>query len=58
MRELAEIGWSESAYKPLAANIEGSLNQAAFVVQKLRSDMGNVHSTKPVISALIYDSIK
>lgn len=58
MRELSEIGWPESDYKPLTANIEGSLNQAAFVMQKLRSDMGDVHGTKPVISALIYDSIK
>lgn len=56
--ELAEIGWPESDYKPLSANIEGSLNQAAFVMQKLRSDMGDVHGTKPVINALVYDSIK
>ena len=58
VRELTEIGWSETDYKPLSANIEGSLNQAAFVMQKLRSDMGDVHGTKPVISALVYDSIK
>lgn len=58
VRELASIGWSEADYKPLSANIEGSLNQAAFVMQKLRSDMGDVHGTKPVISALVYDSIK
>ena len=58
VRELTEIGWPESDYKPLSANIEGSLNQAAFVMQKLRSDMGDVHGTKPVISALVYDSIK
>ncbi|QNI00304.1 hypothetical protein [Shewanella algae] len=58
IHELSEIGWPESDYKPLSANIEGSLNQAAFVMQKLRSDMGDVHGTKPVISALVYDSIK
>lgn len=58
MRELTEIGWPESDSKPLSSNIEGSLNQAAFVMQKLRSDMGDVHGTKPVISALVYDSIK
>ncbi|AVD64566.1 hypothetical protein ACJ8LH_13035 [Serratia sp. CY49633] len=56
--ELAEIGWTEPDYKLLSANIDGSLNQAAFVMQKLRSDMGDVHGTKPVISALVYDSIK
>lgn len=58
MHELTEIGWPESDYKPLSANIEGSLNQAAFVMQKLRSDMGDVHGTKPVITALVYNSIK
>jgi len=58
IQELQEIGWSEPDFKPLSSNLEGSLNQAAFVMQKLRSHMGDVHGTKPVISALIYDSIK
>jgi hypothetical protein len=56
--ELQEIGWRERDIKPLSSNLEGSLNQAAFVMQKLRSHMGDVHGTKPVISALVYDSIK
>lgn len=56
--ELKDIGWDESDVNPLSNNLEGSLNQAAFVMQKLRSGMGDVHGTKPVISALIYDSIK
>lgn len=58
IKELQEIGWSEPDFKPLSANLEGSLNQAAFVMQKLRSNMGDVHGTKPVLSALVYDSIK
>ncbi|GLO12107.1 hypothetical protein PPUJ20028_06880 [Pseudomonas putida] len=58
VQELVDIGWSDADYKPLASNLEGSLNQAAFVMQKLRSDMGDVHGTKPVINALVYDSIK
>ncbi len=57
-RELQEIGWGESDLKPLSSNLEGALNQAAFVMQKLRSNMGDVHGTKPVVSALVYDSIK
>jgi len=56
--ELEAIGWAESDYKPLSSNLDGSLNQAAYVMQKLRSDMGDVHGTKPVISALVFDSIK
>ena len=57
--ELANnIGWVETDYKPLSANLDGSLNQAAYIMQKLRADMGDVHGTKPVIAALVYDSIK
>lgn len=56
--ELLDIGWDESDINPLSSNLDGSLNQAAFVMQKLRSNMGDVHGTKPVVSALVYDSIK
>ena len=56
--ELQDIGWNVSDYKPLSSNLDGSLNQAAFIMQKLRSDMGDVHGSKPVVSALVYDSIK
>ncbi len=56
--ELTDIGWNDKDIGLLSRNIEGSLNQAAFVMQKLRSDMGDVHGTKPVINALVYDSIK
>jgi len=56
--ELQDIGWVESDFKPLFSNLDGALNQAAFVMQKLRSNMGDVHGSKPVISALVYDSIK
>ena len=58
IRELQEIGWSESDFKPLSSNLEGALNQAAFVMQKLRSNMGDVHGTKRVVTALVYDSVK
>jgi hypothetical protein len=56
--ELRGIGWGEVDFKPLSSNLEGALNQGAFVMQKLRSNMGDVHGTKPVISALVYDAIK
>jgi len=57
-KELRDIGWDNSDIKPLSNNLDGSLNQAAFIMQKLRSNMGDVHGTKPVLSALIYDSLK
>ncbi len=56
--EFQAIGWAESDYKILLSNLHGSLNQAAVVMQKLRSNMGDVHGTKPVISAIVFDSIK
>ncbi|MDP1931635.1 MAG: hypothetical protein Q8L60_09280 [Gammaproteobacteria bacterium] len=58
IQELQQIGWGDPDIKPLTSNLDGALNQAAFVMQKLRSDMGDVHGTKPVVSALVYDSIK
>lgn len=51
--ELRDIGWGEPDINPLSSNLDGSLNQAAFVMQKLRSNMGDVHGTKPVVSAKI-----
>lgn len=56
--ELEDAGWKENDITKLLENIIGSLNQAAFVMQKLRSGMSDVHGTKPVISAIVYDSIK
>ncbi|SMN02190.1 hypothetical protein SPONN_563 [uncultured Candidatus Thioglobus sp.] len=58
IKELQEINWDESDFKPLEKNLSGSLNQAAFIMQKLRAKMGDVHGTKPVLTALVYDSIK
>lgn len=56
--ELQAIDWPESDIKPFTHNFNGSLNQAAFIMQKLRSSMGDVHGSKPVVTALVYDSIK
>ncbi len=56
--ELREIKWDEPEILMLTDNLRKSLNQAAYVMQKLRSNMGDVHGTKPVISALAFDSIK
>lgn len=57
-KELQNINWSQSDIKPLVSNFTSALNQAAFIMQKLRSNMGDVHGTKSVVSALVYDSIK
>ncbi|WP_392552890.1 hypothetical protein RHO14_03240 [Orbus wheelerorum] len=54
----SQDGWDESDIKPFTKNLEGSFNQAAYVMQTLRSKIGDVHGTKSVIESLVYDSIK
>jgi hypothetical protein len=57
-RQLSEIEWKESNITQFKDNLKKSLNQAAYVMQILRSDMSDVHGTKPVIKPLVFDSIK
>jgi len=56
--ELRKLGWKEENIVPFKKNFEGALNQGAFVVQTLRSSMGDVHGTKPILRPLVFDSIK
>lgn len=56
--QLFELGWSQEDAQIFAKNVRGSLNQAAFVLQALRSKMGDVHGTKPILKPLVFDSIK
>ncbi len=56
--QLDDIGWESKDIKPLKKNLEGSLNQFAFVLQKLRAKMSDVHGTKPILSPLVFDSLK
>lgn len=57
-RQLVELGWEQQDAKIFAENVRGSLNQAAYVMQTLRSKMGDVHGTKPILKPLVCDSIK
>ena len=56
--ELIEIGWDDSQAQRLVQNLKGSLNQAAFVMQTLRSRMSDAHGSKPTIEAVVFDSLK
>ncbi len=56
--ELDDIDWKESGIIPFCKNFEGSLNQAAYVMQTLRANMSDVHGTKPVLRPLVFESIK
>ena len=57
-QQLEELGWEKSDARIFASNLFGSLNQAAYVMQSLRSKMGDVHGTKPILKPLVFDSIK
>ena len=56
--ELRTLGWEEREARRVAKNMEGSLNQGAFVMQSLRSRMSDVHGTQDVIPTVVFDSIK
>jgi hypothetical protein len=57
-QELAELGWNQGDIKMFKDNLSGALKQGAFVMQKLRSEMSDVHGTKPILKPLVFDSIK
>ena len=56
--DLAGLGWNEAEIKIFRENLVGSLNQAAYVMQTLRSKMADVHGTKPALEPIVFDSIK
>lgn len=57
-QDLIGLGWKSELADIFCKNLEGSINQAAFVMQTLRSNMSDVHGTKPVLKALVFDAIK
>lgn len=56
--ELTGLGLRPQDVTPLLGNLKGSLHQAAYVMQTLRSKVGDVHGTKPALRALVFDSLK
>jgi len=57
-QDLITLGWAPDMTETFCKNLEGSINQAAYVMQSLRSNMGDVHGTKPALKALAFDTIK
>lgn len=57
-QQLSEVQWKDSDITKFTDNLRKSLNQAAYVMQTLRSNMSDVHGTKPVIKSLAFDTIK
>ena len=56
--ELDSLGWDPAVTQRLVANLQGALNQGAYVMQTLRSGMSDVHGSKPVMNSLVFDSLK
>ncbi|WP_133670609.1 hypothetical protein [Burkholderia pseudomallei] len=52
-RQLDALGWPQADVSPFKKNLEGALNQGAYVMQTLRSHMGDVHGTKPILRSLV-----
>ena len=56
--ELTGMGWEEADADKLSKNLQGALNQGAYVMQTLRSRMSDVHGSKRVLNPLVFDSLK
>jgi hypothetical protein len=56
--ELISIGWDPKDAGLIRRNLEGMLNQAAYVMQSLRSRMGDVHGAKPALESVVFDALK
>lgn len=57
-QQLRELGWNEQEIVPFRKNFEGAMNQGAYIIQTLRSNMGDVHGTKPILKPLVFDCLK
>ena len=55
---LAELQWQPNDAGLFARNLEGALVRGAYVIQTLRSHMGDVHGSKPILRALVFDSLR
>ena len=57
-KELSSLDWEQKDVRMFSKNLEGALNQGAFVMQSLRAKMGDVHGTKPILKPLALDCLK
>ncbi len=57
-QQLHDLGWNQGDIKHFKQNLNKSINQAAYLMQELRSKMGDVHGTKPILKPLVYNSLK
>lgn len=56
--ELVSLGWDPKDADRLRKNLTSMLNQAAYVMQSLRSRMSDVHGAKPALESVVFDALK
>ncbi len=56
--QLVRLGWCREQAEILCKNLKGVLNQAAYVMQTLRSKMGDVHGKQPAIESVVFEALK
>ncbi|WP_343878734.1 hypothetical protein, partial [Cupriavidus pauculus] len=54
---LRELGWDDASLKMFVQNRGKAFGQGAYVMQTLRSRMGDVHGTKPVLKPLVFEAL-
>jgi hypothetical protein len=56
--ELQELGWENQDAERFIQNLRGATNQAGYVLQTLRSKMGDVHGQRETVRWMVFDSLK
>lgn len=56
--ELLQLGWEKKDADIFCDNLKRAISHAAYVMQSLRSKMGDVHGSKPHLVILAFDSLK
>jgi hypothetical protein len=56
--ELTVLGWDQNRVQQFVHNARGSINQTAFVMQTLRTHMGDAHGARATLDEMVFTSIK
>ena len=56
--QLESLGWEKAEVVQFHRNLDGALKQGAYVLQTLRSHMGDVHGSKPILRSLVFDCLR
>jgi len=56
--ELVSLGWDPKDADLLRKSLTSMLNQAAYIMQSLRSRMSDVHGAKPALESVVFDALK